>query len=243
MLRIHLFLASVALICTPSPVLLGAEQITPAAKSVAPVSAPGWMVIDEDLWIRFIDEPSHYMNQAHSLFLKKEYGPAAMSMRKSAGYLHIDAHNAMSTTKASLTASAEELDVLATDIQAGKLRSVSELESAFARAEHALAADRLAKARFAFKSMNHAKTGHYLSSAVAHVENGAKWVGHGLESGALAMANGFRMLSGKLIEGSGFAVDEAGKGISWVGEEVEKLGKYLEPYKQAKAPSLPVTKK
>jgi hypothetical protein len=39
-------------------------------------------------------------------------------------------------------------------------------------------------------------------------------------------------VAGKLIEGSGAVVDEAGKGINWVGEEIVKLGKTIEPAKK-----------
>jgi len=181
------------------------------------------------------------MRQAHERFLKKEYEAAGHDLRKAAGYLQVEAQNAATGIKAALTASAHELEVLATETQAGKVKVVKKLESAFARAEHALAADHLAKAKVALNNKNHARTGHYLSSAVAHVESGAKWAGHELETGAMATANGVRTLSGKLIEGGGVAVDEAGKGITWVGDEVEKLGKYIEPHKQAAAASKPVS--
>ena len=49
--------------------------------------------------------------------------------------------------------------------------------------------------------------------------------------------------AGKLVDGTGVAVDEAGKGVTWVGDEVEKLGKYIEPHKQAEATPKPVSKK
>ncbi|WP_254508997.1 hypothetical protein [Anatilimnocola floriformis] len=240
MLRLLLFVASFALLCTTSLVAFADEKAKLAEKKVEPESSPGWVVIEEDVWIRFIDEPSLRMRQAHERFTKKEYEAAAHDMRKAAGYLQVEAQNAATGTKAALMASAHELETLATETQTGKVKSVKNMEAAFARAEHALAADHLAKAKVALNNKNHAKTGHYLSSAVAHVESGAKWAGRELETGAMATANGVRTLSGKLIEGGGFAVDEAGKGVTWVGDEVEKLGKYIEPHKQIEPASKPV---
>jgi len=49
-----------------------------------------------------------------------------------------------------------------------------------------------------------------------------------LESGTVATANGVRTLAGKLIEGSGLVVEEAEKGVTWVGDEVEKVGRSID---------------
>ncbi|MCA9213488.1 MAG: hypothetical protein KDB27_10510 [Planctomycetales bacterium] len=202
---------------------------TSASNSAPPKSTPGWVVVEEDIWLRFSDEPSHHLHQAHESFIKQKYKAAANDVVKAAGYVHIAAQNAASGTKAALIASAQELDRLAKDIKSGAVTSVKKLESAFARAEHALAAHYQAKARSALRQKKHASAGHYLRSAVNHVENGAKWTGHKLESGVVAAASGVRTVAGKLVEGSGFVLDEVGKGVEWVGVEVEKLGKQLEP--------------
>jgi hypothetical protein len=200
----------------------------PTDKKAVPESRPGWFVVEEDVWIRLNDEPSQHMHQAHESFLKKAYGATTSELRKAGGYLHIAARNSSSETKAALTASAHELDSLAAEVQAGTVKSVKSLDSAFARAEHALAADDHAKAKTALKAKHHAMAGHYLRSAMNHVEDAAKWSGHELERGTVATANGVRIVSGKLIDGSGFVVDEAEKGVTWVGDEVEKVGKSID---------------
>jgi hypothetical protein len=91
-----------------------------------------------------------------------------------------------------------------------------------------LGADDHEKAKTALNAKHPAMAGHYLRSAVNHVEDAAKWSGHELESGTLATANGVRIVAGKLIEGSGFVVNEAEKGITWVGDEVEKVGRSID---------------
>jgi hypothetical protein len=208
---------------------IGADRnAKPADKKAEPESQPGWFIVEEDVWIRLNDEPSLHMHQAHESFLKKEYGATTNDLRKAAGYLHIAARNASSETKAALTASAYELDSLATDVQAGRVKSVKSLDTAFARAEHALGADYHAKAKAALNAKHHAMAGHYLRSAVNHVEDAAKWSGHELESGTVATAKGVRSVAGKLIDGSGCIVDEAEKGITWVGDEVEKVGRSID---------------
>lgn len=242
MFRIRSLLALlIALGLTAWPVMAdpGAK---PTETTVEPQPKPGWIVIEEDVWFRFDDEPTLYMHQAHKSFLKKEYQATARELRKAGGYLHVAAKNASSDTKAALTASALELDRLAADIHDGTVKSVKSLESAFARAERALAADDHAKAKSALSHDHHPKAGHYLSSAVTHVENAAKWSGQKLESGAIATAKGVRTVAEKLREGGGAVVDEAGKGITWIGAEVQRLGKVIEPDRTPTAESKPVEK-
>jgi len=46
-----------------------------------------------------------------------------------------------------------------------------------------------------------------------------------------------RLVAGKLVEGVGFVPDKVGKGVTWVGTEIEKLGKLIEPHQKAPATS------
>ena len=212
-----------------------------------PESQPGWIIVEEDVWVRLNDQPSEHMQQAHDSFVKKEYAATALELRKAGAYLHVAARNGATGTKAAPTASAQELDSLAADVQAGTVKSVKSLDSTFARAEHALAVDYHAKAKTALNAKHHAMTGHYLHSAVNHVERAATWCGHEFESFvcAAATADGkARVVSGKLIDGSGFRCGtRPGKGIKWVGDEVEKLGKFIEPHQNVEPAPKPVTKK
>ncbi|MEZ6097833.1 MAG: hypothetical protein R3E01_02565 [Pirellulaceae bacterium] len=195
-----------------------------------PASKPGWVVIEEDVWVRFVDEPAHHMKQAHESFLKKDFKAAAHELRLAGGFLHAAASNAAGDAKAALVASANEVDRLAKDVESGTVKSAKTLENTFARAEHALAIHNHVKAKTAIENQHHAAGGHYLRSAVNHVENAAKWAGHELEAGAVETANGVRLVAGKVVEGTGFVPDEVGKGVTWVGTEVEKLGTLIEPH-------------
>jgi hypothetical protein len=228
MLPRRLLLASMMVLSLAALVIAADRADKPTDKNAEPELRPGWFVVEEDVWIRLNDEPSQHMRQARESFLKKDYGATTSELRKAGGYLHIAARNSSSETRTALTASAHELDSLAADVQAGTVKSVKSLDSAFARAEHALGADDHEKSKTALIARHHAMAGHYLRSAVNHVENAAKWSGHELQSGAVATANGVRVVAGKLIEGSGFVVNEAEKGITWVGDEVEKVGRSID---------------
>ena len=231
------------LIAATSPTIVADEKDKPDDKKAEPQTKPGWVVVEEDVWARLNDEPSRLMQQSHRSYLKKEYDAAASELRKAGSYLHVAARNGSSDTKAALSNSARELDRLAGEVRAGTVKSVKTLESTFARAEHALAADHHTKTKSALAGHQQSTAGHYLHSAVTHVENAARWSGHELESGEAATAKGIRVLGDKLVEGSVVAGDEARKGVAWVGETFEKLGKYIEPHKQADETSKPAGNK
>jgi hypothetical protein len=234
------FVASSFVVSGLATLAVAADQEATPAKTISQLEPqPGRVVIVEDVWMRFNDEPSHHMQQAHDSFLKKEFKAAANELHKTAGYLHVATQHAASETKAALAASAQELDGLAKDVEAGTVKSAKTLESAFARAEQALAAHHQAKAHTALDEKRNTLAGHYLHSAVTHFENAGKWIGQELETGTAATANGVRTVAGKLIEGSGAVVDEAGKGIKWLGTEVEKLGKFMEPKKTTASSKIP----
>ncbi|MEZ6062135.1 MAG: hypothetical protein R3C19_17485 [Planctomycetaceae bacterium] len=207
-----------------------------AADDKQPSVAPTF-VIEEDVWVRFVEEPSDHMKRAHENFLKKDFKAAAHDLWLAGGFLHAAASNAVGDARTALTASAREIDQLAKDVEAGGVKSVTTLENAFARAEHALAHHHHTMAKTAIRNQRGRTGGHYLRSATNHVENAARWTGHKLEAGAEATANGVRMVAGRLVEGTGFVPDEVGKGVTWVGTEIEKLGKVIEPHQRPGAVS------
>jgi hypothetical protein len=210
------------------------KQDKPAKNVVESELPPGSVVVDEDVWVRLIDEPSVHMDRAHDGFVKKNFKLAADEMRKTASYLHIAARNATTTTKAGLSASAQELERLAKNVENGTEQSVKKLESAFGRAERALAEHHQINAKSALDRKRNGAAGRYLRSAVGHVENAAKWSGQELESGAAKTAEGVRTVAEKLVDGSGVVVNQAGKGIKWLGSEIQKLGTVIESDKSDK---------
>lgn len=94
MLITRLLIALVSALCMTAQVSAVAQEVKPTEKNGESGSQPDWVVVEEDVWMRFNDEPSLYMQQAHESFLKKEYQTAAAETRKAAGYVHVAARNA-----------------------------------------------------------------------------------------------------------------------------------------------------
>jgi hypothetical protein len=105
---------------------------------------------------------------------------------------------------------------------------VKDLEVVFAKTHHALAKHHYLKAVEAQGKKKAEKTGRFLKSAAIHLEHGLSWSGHKLEAAAVASIKEIRVLSGKLIEGTGWGPDEIGKAITWIGKEIEKLVSKIE---------------
>jgi hypothetical protein len=70
---------------------------------------------------------------------ENDYYRAAAEMRRGEALVEREAAGAASEARAALEASAAELELLASEVETGAMRDLQRLESAFARAEHALA--------------------------------------------------------------------------------------------------------
>ncbi len=232
--RIAPFLMALVVACNMTPGQF-ARAAEPAKKKVIQTPTPpeGWVIIHETVWMRLADQPGEHMKKAQVSFLKKDYKAAASEIRKAAAYLYGAASYAAQDAKKGLIASAHEMDKLAVDVEKGAVKSTGVLKATFARAEHALARHHYLKASESMAKRSYHSAGHFLHSAVSHMEGAAGWAGHELKGGTVAALNGGRTVAGKLIQGSGFVVDEAGKAVGLVGSEVEKLGKVIEPRKKS----------
>ena len=128
--------------------------------------------------------------------------------------------------------SASELERLASDVAAGTMESVETLDHAFADAQQALATYYHYATNRAIGSNKLREAGHALSATVKAFEYAVEWSGHTLETGAKLTIDSALLLSGKLIQGTGFVAKEAGKIVADLGSEVEKFGKMIEPISQ-----------
>ncbi len=179
-----------------------------------------------------VKETDDHFQKAHEFFLKKDFKAAAAEIRNAAELLKQEAKKATIAGKKTLTASINELEKLAKDVEKGTVTSEKKLKDAFARAEHALAKHHYLNASERWAKKETKETGHALKSAAQHVEQAAKWSGHEMEKGTAEVLDKTRTIAGKLIEGIGWVPEEVGKGITAIGSEISKLGKKIEPKKK-----------
>jgi hypothetical protein len=174
-------------------------------KSNDPKSEPqvpdGWIVVEEEIWLAFPDEPGSQFHQAHENFLKRDYKAAAANMRKAMGFMKLEAARATGDANKTLTASIHELEKLADDVENGTVSSARKLSQAFSRAHEALAIHHHALASQAWAKKEGTKVGHALKASAMHFESAAAWAGYKLEAGAEASLQLARSVGQKITEG------------------------------------------
>ncbi len=221
--------------CVTAIILLGlssrcALAADPEPPALPPNVPPGHFLVHEELWEDLAEEPGRHMDRARQAFLDVDARDAADEMRKAATHLKITAGQAGLATRHALLRSAHELEWLAKRVEAGAVKSVAELDRAFARAAHALAHHHWAMAERSWAAQQSARAGRQLRAAADNLERAAARTGKALETATGTVVKDTRILSGKLVEGTGFVFDEIGKGIGTFGKQVETVGKGIEPH-------------
>jgi hypothetical protein len=177
-------------------------------------------------------EPESDFQKAHEFFLKKEMKSAASEIRKGAEFLKKETENATQEGKKVLTASIQELEKLANDVEKGTVKSDKELKDAFARAENALARHHYLKASESWAKKETKSTGNSLKASAQYLEQAVKWSGHKLETGSSEAVKGAQAVAEKVIIGTKWVAEEVSKGIKDIGNEISKLGEKIKPEKK-----------
>ncbi len=221
-----LFLASLVSLVSFTTVV---AQTTPAPGSRPHVPA-GYLLIEEEQWEMLSDEPSRHLGRARDAFLVMDTRTAAAEMRKAAVHVRVAAEHALERSKRSLTHSEHELEQTARRIETGMVKSVEDLDLVTARALHALANDQYAKASDAWRKRELRRSGQFLRSATNNLERAAARTDATMRAATAEVAKDSRLISGKLIEGTGFVMDEVGAGLESVGHQIEKVGSRVLPH-------------
>jgi hypothetical protein len=164
-------------------------------------------------------------NKARESFLKKEYKAAAEDIRKSVKYMKTEESHATAAGKKMLTASINELDTLAKDVEKGSVTSVNALDNAFTRARDAIASNAHVKSA-------ETKAGEAAKDTSSGIKRGLSWTGEKIGEAASGVAKGTGFVVGKAIEGTGWLGRHTGSMLNSASSKVEDFGKDMQPKKQ-----------
>lgn len=224
MCRVFQHLAA-AVVCCGFPAAACADP-NPTPTTQAPA---GFVLVEEDQWFLFADEPDRHLGRAREAFVMTDARVAAQELRKAAVHLRVAASHAAERSKAGLVRSEHELDQLARRVESGAVKSVEELDLASARALHALSDYQYVKAADAWRKRQAHQAGEYLRASVDNLDRAAARSGVALKKATAEVVKDSRVISGKLIEGTGFLIDEVGAGFEAVGEQIERVGERVVP--------------
>lgn len=195
---------------------------------------PGYVIVEEEV---LYDLPENYPDQpmkaARKYLGKKDYQAAARETRKVEAFLKAERTRSDVGNDSALDAGIDDLEKIASKLEAESAIPEKELKDSFARAHLALAASDQAKASENFAAKEARRAGQEMKAGAKHVEKAAEWSGTKLDHGAKAAVKGSLELSGKLLEGAGWVPEEVGKGIHDLGSEIDRLGQKLRTSKPA----------
>lgn len=210
------FLVALTMVLVPPFVWAGGSQTESPAE-------PGKVLVEEEIIYFFVDEPEGHFQQAHENFLKKDFKGAAAEIRKGTNFVKLETARATGEGKKTLTASIDELEKLASDVEKGTVKSANDLGKAFARVHHALAFHHHMQASEAWAKKETSKVGHALRAAASHLEKALAWGGHEIEAAVVKVIGTGRHVGEKLAQGGRWTADEVGKALKDLGEAMERL--------------------
>ncbi len=154
---------------------------------------------------------------------------AAAELRKAAVHVKIAAGHATERGKTALLHSEHELEHTARRLEEGTVKSVEELDFATARALHALSDYQYIKAAEAWRKRETHQAGQYMRAAANNLERAAARTDATMSAATAEVVKDSRLISGKLVEGTGFVIDEVGAGIEAIGHQLERVGTRVLP--------------
>ena len=202
-----------------------------APATAAPKVPEGWLLIEEDVWYQLADEPDRHFLQARLHYLQKDKEAAAADIRKATAMLKLATSMSEGDAKKALQGSIFELEVLAAEAKAGKVRSARTLDRIFARSYEALAAHNTQHAIAHLKKEEPEKAAFHLRAAARDIDHAYAWAGVEAGDAAVATLRSAEELGRKLLEGAAGAVRDALKAGAALHEELEDLKKVLEAAK------------
>jgi hypothetical protein len=201
------------------------------AKSAIPEAPVGFVLVEEDQWHVMADEPDRHISRAREAFVMADSKTAAAELRKVAVHLRIASAHASERVKRGLVHSEHELAQLARHIEVGTVKSVEEVDTATARALHALADYQYVRAAEAWRKKEARVSGQYLRAAADNLERATARADARMRAATTEIVKDTRVISSRLIEGTGYVIDEIGAGFERVGNEIERVGARVAPAK------------
>jgi hypothetical protein len=173
------------------------------------------------------DSVESFFQKARQEYLQKDMKAAADDVRKGAAYLKSEAAAATDKEKKALTESYQELEKLAGELEKGTVKSVKEMEMAFARAYEALATNSHMKSTEAWSKKEYKQAGDDLEEAIDELVKGFAWAGQEIQVGTQKAISQSKELSKKLKEGAGWASAETSKAMKDLEDEIRTFGRRI----------------
>lgn len=195
----------------------------------APLPSPdGFVLVEDDVWFANTDEPGQLMHQARADYTSANYVRASADLRETAVYLRIEGCRADQVeSRDALLASANELQTLAQDIDNSVPVPSNRFAQVFARVHYNLARANQQMASEAWAKKDTQRARKALEAAMTNLKQGFVWSGHDMEASAVAFSRKIESLCDRLAKKANWEDKEVKDAVTFVGEEVVRLGEDL----------------
>jgi len=188
---------------------------------VVPVAPPGYLLVDEEMWSQLMDETGRHLDRARDSYLHGHLRTAAQELHKASIMMRIDAAHGEDRADIAMIKAAHELERLAHRLQSPQsMDTIDDIDVASAKALTALADHEHIKAEMAWKQGHGRRSGRYLRSAADNLERAAFRARVAVSVATSDAVRDARILSGRLVDGVGYAMDEVGSGIHAFGHQI-----------------------
>ena len=231
----HVRTTGFVLLAVVSVGLLGVANANPKLPMpLLPEPPAGYLLVDEEMWSELMDEAGRHLDRARDSFLQGHTRMAATELRKAAIMMRIDAAHGEDAVDRQMIKSAGEIEHIVSGLRNGQSTdTIEDIDAVSSRAFAVLARHEQAKAAMAWSQHHSHRSGRYLLAAADNLERSAARARIELSTSTRQAIRNARNLSGRLVEGTGFAIEELGKGIDVLGHQIEKLEQsILHPHSQ-----------
>lgn len=192
-----------------------------------------WLVTDVTTWYPVAQEPQRHLTVAIQDYAKKDYKAAAAEVRKASAYVRLESARAVGEAKAGLDSADTTLEQSARALDKGAIEDAKTLDTAFAKAEHALALAHRARAADSWVRKSYDKAGYELKASAQDLESAASWTGGKAKSTAASAATDARAIGEKLASGGVWTRNEVANGFESLGSALNRIGRSIGAHSKA----------
>ena len=160
-------------------------------------------------------------HKASMSFRKKDFHDAASEIRSATAFLDKEETRASGESKRDLAGSAQDLRRLAERVEKKSVRSESELNESFTRAEYALARQYHIETSESWTKKETSKAGARLKAAAGHLDNALAWAGSGMEEKTNKAIRDAKDVGEKMEKGVDVAASDVDKALGAVKKEID----------------------
>ena len=185
--------------------------------------------VEDEAWVEYTDEQVHeqYFLQARQALAKGDKKEAARNLKFGVLYMRIEGGRASKEAKPMLKQSELTLKHMVDSLKSGTAPALTALDSAYARANYALALHHYLQAKENWVDRASNVVGHDLKAAANELQFAIVWSGQTLSESIKQTLYNVAVVGEAMADNSDYTNDDVDKSIATMDQQVDLVGKSL----------------